>query len=205
MSQVQTGTVSTKVPARLDRLPWSRWHWICAARYRSAPLLPVMAYSGESTLGAPTARPVATPRTAEDERVIVEESLRDVVRDALGDQAGEVGYRVVAGMAGRALVEAARTARAELVVLSTRGEGGVSRLLGAVSQYVLRHAPCPVLVAGLGHRWMADVRRYRKARLTTRPEPSIRRVSPFCTGDRRYPFHLYRITVARLVVLRGMF
>ena len=27
MSQVQTGTVSTKVPARLDRLPWSRWHW----------------------------------------------------------------------------------------------------------------------------------------------------------------------------------
>ncbi|MGE5289517.1 MAG: MFS transporter [Micromonosporaceae bacterium] len=28
MNQVQTGTVSTKVPARLDRLPWSRWHWM---------------------------------------------------------------------------------------------------------------------------------------------------------------------------------
>jgi MFS family permease len=25
---VQEGTVSTKVPARLDRLPWSRWHWM---------------------------------------------------------------------------------------------------------------------------------------------------------------------------------
>ena len=25
---VQTGTVTTKVPARLDRLPWSRWHWM---------------------------------------------------------------------------------------------------------------------------------------------------------------------------------
>ncbi|MCD0483490.1 MFS transporter [Streptacidiphilus sp. ASG 303] len=24
---VQTGTVRTKVPARLDRLPWSSWHW----------------------------------------------------------------------------------------------------------------------------------------------------------------------------------
>jgi MFS family permease len=23
-----TGTISTKVPARLDRLPWSRWHWM---------------------------------------------------------------------------------------------------------------------------------------------------------------------------------
>ncbi|MFE5676950.1 hypothetical protein ACFQ7B_16620 [Streptomyces erythrochromogenes] len=22
------GTVTTKVPARLDRLPWSRWHWM---------------------------------------------------------------------------------------------------------------------------------------------------------------------------------
>ncbi len=28
MSTIQTGTVTTKVPARLDRLPWSRWHWM---------------------------------------------------------------------------------------------------------------------------------------------------------------------------------
>ena len=28
MPDVQTGTVTTKVPARLDRLPWSRWHWM---------------------------------------------------------------------------------------------------------------------------------------------------------------------------------
>ncbi len=28
MSQVQTGIIRTKVPARLDRLPWSRWHWM---------------------------------------------------------------------------------------------------------------------------------------------------------------------------------
>ncbi|GII25002.1 MFS transporter [Planosporangium mesophilum] len=28
MSQVQTATVRTNVPARLDRLPWSRWHWM---------------------------------------------------------------------------------------------------------------------------------------------------------------------------------
>ncbi|MET7699880.1 MFS transporter [Streptomyces sp. NPDC005485] len=26
--QVQTGTVTTSIPARLDRLPWSRWHWM---------------------------------------------------------------------------------------------------------------------------------------------------------------------------------
>ncbi len=28
MTDVQTGTVTTKVPARLDRLPWSQWHWM---------------------------------------------------------------------------------------------------------------------------------------------------------------------------------
>ncbi|MEW1836876.1 MFS transporter [Nonomuraea angiospora] len=28
MSDVETGTITTKVPARLDRLPWSRWHWM---------------------------------------------------------------------------------------------------------------------------------------------------------------------------------
>jgi MFS family permease len=27
-STAQTGTVTTKVPARLDRLPWSGWHWM---------------------------------------------------------------------------------------------------------------------------------------------------------------------------------
>ena len=28
MSDVQTGTIETKVPARLDRLPWARFHWM---------------------------------------------------------------------------------------------------------------------------------------------------------------------------------
>ena len=26
-SDVQTGTIRTQIPARLDRLPWSRFHW----------------------------------------------------------------------------------------------------------------------------------------------------------------------------------
>ena len=28
MSGVETGTIKTNVPARLDRLPWARWHWL---------------------------------------------------------------------------------------------------------------------------------------------------------------------------------
>jgi hypothetical protein len=42
VGQVQTGTVTTKVPARLDRLPWSRWHWmVAAARNAPCPVLVV--------------------------------------------------------------------------------------------------------------------------------------------------------------------
>ena len=28
MSEVRTGTIETRIPGRLDRLPWSRWHWL---------------------------------------------------------------------------------------------------------------------------------------------------------------------------------
>jgi MFS family permease len=28
MSGEQTGTITTNIPSRLDRLPWSRWHWM---------------------------------------------------------------------------------------------------------------------------------------------------------------------------------
>ena len=28
MSTVETGRITTRIPARLDRLPWARWHWL---------------------------------------------------------------------------------------------------------------------------------------------------------------------------------
>ncbi len=28
MEEIQTGTIETRIPARLDRLPWSRFHWM---------------------------------------------------------------------------------------------------------------------------------------------------------------------------------
>jgi nucleotide-binding universal stress UspA family protein len=114
------------------------------ARYRGAELIAVMAYSGERALGAPAVRPVATLRTADDERMMAEAALRDAVFDALGDQAERVQLRTVLGLAGRKLIETAQRVNAQLIVLV--GRGSASMLLGTVSQYVLRRAPCPVLV-----------------------------------------------------------
>jgi MFS family permease len=39
MDEVQTGTIRTEIPARLDRLPWARFHWIVVAGLGTAWIL----------------------------------------------------------------------------------------------------------------------------------------------------------------------
>jgi nucleotide-binding universal stress UspA family protein len=113
------------------------------ARYRDAPLIAVMAYSGGRAV-APAGQPLASLHTAGEERLLAESALRDAVVDALGEEADRVELRTVLGLAGRNLLDTARRVNAQLIVLA--GRGSASMLLGTVSQYVLRKAPCPVLV-----------------------------------------------------------
>ena len=87
------------------------------ARYRDATLIAVMAYGGNPALGAPAGRPMAASVTAGDERLTAEWALGDALAGALG---------------------------AQLLVLA--GGGTTSVLPGTTSQYVLRKAPCPVLI-----------------------------------------------------------
>jgi nucleotide-binding universal stress UspA family protein len=56
--------------------------------------------------------------------------------------------RAALGLAGRRIVEIAHKVNAQLIVLATRGS--TSLLIGTVSQYVLRKAPCPVLIVPAG-------------------------------------------------------
>jgi nucleotide-binding universal stress UspA family protein len=114
------------------------------AGYRGATLVAVRAYSENPMLGAPAGRPLATMHAADDERLAAQSALCEAVLDALGDQANMVELRTVSGLAGRNLVEQARRVNAQLIVLA--GRRGTAPLRGSVSQYVLRKAPCPVLV-----------------------------------------------------------
>jgi nucleotide-binding universal stress UspA family protein len=114
------------------------------AGYRGRPLVAVTASAGESGSGAPAARPAAILRTPSEERAAARVRLRDAVDAALGDAAPGVRQEVIAGPAGRGFVRAARESGAELLVLPARRS--VSGLPGTASQYVLRHAPCPVLL-----------------------------------------------------------
>jgi universal stress protein A len=51
------------------------------------------------------------------------------------------------GRAHHEIVEAARTLKVDLIVISTHGYTGLNRaLLGSVTERVVREAPCPVLV-----------------------------------------------------------
>ena len=56
----------------------------------------------------------------------------------------------VVGAPGPSLCELAAGLPASVIVMGTRGHGGIRRaVLGSVSDHVVRNAPCPVLTIGL--------------------------------------------------------
>ena len=56
-------------------------------------------------------------------------------------------FLVWEGEPGEAIVAAADSENADLIVVGSHGRSGVSRFfIGSVSDYVVRHAHCPVMV-----------------------------------------------------------
>jgi nucleotide-binding universal stress UspA family protein len=79
---------------------------------------------------------------ADDGDGIVSDAAAQVARD-------DVETRVVRGEPGATLCDLASDLGASALVLGSRGRGGLKRaLLGSVSDYVVRNAPCPVVVIG---------------------------------------------------------
>lgn len=72
------------------------------------------------------------------------QAAADATAQAMGRPAERV---VLEGIAGEAICRYAAERGADVVVVGSHGSGFVKRvLLGSVSQHVLHHAPCPVLV-----------------------------------------------------------
>jgi nucleotide-binding universal stress UspA family protein len=106
----------------------------------------VIAREGAATPG----RTAVRARLSEAAKLVAENTAAALVR-----RWPDVRVRLAEGPAVDAIVQRAKTIRANVVVLGWRGHGAVRRLLaGSVSRGVVRHAPCPVLVV---RRAMAGV------------------------------------------------
>lgn len=77
------------------------------------------------------------------------ESLDAAVQEARAAGVKMVTSQVVQGVPGWTVVDALNSDPAiDLVVVGTHGRTGIARvLIGSVAEYIVRHAPCPVLVA----------------------------------------------------------
>jgi nucleotide-binding universal stress UspA family protein len=84
-----------------------------------------------------------------DWRVRAQQLLDDAVERGLTGQDVELTRTVTMGHPAKVLLDAAEGA--DLLVVGSRGHGGFAgMLLGSVSQHVVAHAPCPVVVVRRG-------------------------------------------------------
>src|SRR5262245_54103883 len=102
-------------------------------------VLPSPSYVGEYG-GIDYASLEADMRASSDKQLatlLVDEGRSEVAAETL----------VSTGSPAAEIVEAARQICADLIVISTHGRTGLKHVfLGSVTEYVVRHAPCPVLV-----------------------------------------------------------
>ena len=100
--------------------------------------------------------PVATPDFAksfplsmENDKVMAlcKGRLEDVIKEEAIDPRLLEKVLVRWGRSCQAITEAARTLKADLIIISTNGYTGIKHaVLGSTTERVVRHAPCPVLV-----------------------------------------------------------
>lgn len=71
----------------------------------------------------------------------------EILRSRFADSSVQVTTKILKGAAGRMIVEEAETWSADLIVTGSHGYGFWNRaLLGSVSDAVIHHAPCSVLI-----------------------------------------------------------
>lgn len=91
---------------------------------------------------------VMTPdqlQRSQDSTIAAAREVLASARTALGLESAAA--RVLEGGAGAAICDHAAQIGARAIVIGSRGRGGLRRaVLGSVSDHVVRHAPCPVLV-----------------------------------------------------------
>jgi nucleotide-binding universal stress UspA family protein len=105
---------------------------------------PWLATDGSGHAGA-----TMTPEELAKHQADVLAAGEEIVRQAADAFGGNVETRILEGKPGEELCRFAAEVSATALVMGSRGRGRVKRaLLGSVSDYVIRNAPCPVVVTG---------------------------------------------------------
>ena len=97
--------------------------------------------STDSTMGGPDIEPLITRRTEAGEAVLAR------ARERIKDCALDITTELREAPDAEAILEEADVHHCDLIVMGTRGLGRLTGLLlGSVSQKVVQHAKCPVLL-----------------------------------------------------------
>jgi len=98
----------------------------------------------------------------EEENILTERKARafapvNEILDEAEKQAKDMGIQCMIrvaepGVPYQKIIELADNEKIDLIIMGTHGRTGISRLLaGSVTEEVIRHAPCPVLVCPTAH------------------------------------------------------
>lgn len=153
MSDVLGGDGAGVVVAGVDGSANSRAALAVAAevaRRREWRLHVILAWTLPAPSGGAGSRfPVSTADPAEHQAG-AQARLEAIVHEVFGGQRpAELTVAAIHGAPVKALTDAGRVAR--LLVVGARGGGGVAGLrVGSVSEQLVHHAPCPVLVVPAG-------------------------------------------------------
>ncbi|GAA0516947.1 universal stress protein [Saccharopolyspora subtropica] len=124
-------------PSSKEALRWAAWH----AGLVDGEIVAIMAWNMPMIYNWEVPGP-------QDFAHSTAAALGSTLDEVLGEASAVPGRKEVAeGHPARALLDAAEEYRADLVVVGNRGHGGFTgALLGSVSQHVVQHARCPVVV-----------------------------------------------------------
>lgn len=92
-------------------------------------------------LGEPNLESVIEARMKQAQEILQK------AQKAVGKVPAEIHTELIEGSSAEAIIEVAKTRASDVIVMGTRGLGGLAgALLGSTSQKVISHAPCPVLI-----------------------------------------------------------
>jgi nucleotide-binding universal stress UspA family protein len=137
--------LATQTAVDLARMSDSELHMVYVDDYSSIPLLYSEAADQEGVA------PMWDPILEKDLEGSSEQRSRELL-DAEVERVRSAGGTVaqahlMVGEVARQIVELAEDLRAGLIVMGSRGRGGIRRaLMGSVSDSVVRHAHCPIMV-----------------------------------------------------------